>query len=167
MNEKYDSFIRNVADFPKPGIIFKDISPLLAHKMADVIEDLGKLMPLSDIDAFVGIESRGFIFASALAARFKKQFIMIRKKGKLPPPLIKTSYALEYGEDTIEMQKNDIKKNIIIVDDVLATGGTLKAAQKLCLENNYDVKGHAVLINLTFLNQMNQESTPIFSLLNY
>lgn len=166
-NPEYEKLILNVPDFPKPGIIFKDISPLLKYRFEDIINDLGEKLNWNSIDLVLGIEARGFILGSALAIKFNKGFLPIRKKGKLPPPVIGEDYSLEYGADRLEMSLNDKKLNVLLVDDVLATGGTLKAALKLCSKNNYQVAAIAMLINLKFLNSMEAEVDHIYSLLSY
>lgn len=165
--EKYEEFITNVPDFPKPGVIFKDISPLLKHKLDDVITDMGSTINWNEIDVIVGIESRGFILGSAMAVKFGKGLVLVRKKGKLPPPIIAESYSLEYGTDTLEMRENSEVLRVLIVDDVLATGGTLKATKVLCEKNNYHVKGMSVLINLKFLNDFHDQGISVHSVLNY
>ncbi|MFZ4715582.1 MAG: adenine phosphoribosyltransferase [Bacteriovoracaceae bacterium] len=163
----FEDFIVNVPDFPKKGIIFKDISPLLANNFSEVISEMGKLIDWTQIDVIVGIESRGFILGSGLAALYSKGFIPVRKKGKLPPPVISHSYDLEYGSDTLEIKPNATSKRVLIVDDVLATGGTMKAAISLCEKANYKVAGLVVLINLKFLNTFEQEGIKVKSILNY
>jgi adenine phosphoribosyltransferase len=168
MNKKeYEDLIHIVPDFPKPGIVFKDFSPLLKHKLPEIIEDMGKDINWSEIDVILGIESRGFILGSALAMKYNKGFVPVRKKGKLPPPIVSETYALEYGTDTLEMRLNDEKLNAIIVDDVIATGGTLKATIKLCEKNNYVVKGVSALIDLKFLNNLSESDYRIHTVLNY
>lgn len=163
----FEQYIRNVPDFPKAGIMFKDITPLLQHKFEDVVVAMGEGINWNEVDAIVGVESRGFILGAAMASHFKKGFIAVRKKGKLPPPVMSESYALEYGTDTLEMIINDKPARIVIVDDVLATGGTLKAVMNLCQNNKYEVKALALLINLTFLNKFKEEGLPVYSVLNY
>jgi adenine phosphoribosyltransferase len=163
----FEDFIVNVPDFPKKGIIFKDISPLLANNFSEMIAEMGKLVDWTEIDVIAGIESRGFILASGLAARYSKGFIPVRKKGKLPPPVIAHSYDLEYGSDTLEIKPNASSKRVLIVDDVLATGGTMKAAITLCEKANYKVSGLMVLINLKFLNTFEQDGIKVKSILNY
>lgn len=163
----FESHIRNVPDFPKPGIIFKDITPLLQERFHDVIEAMSQGINWSQVDYVVGIESRGFILGAAMAQLNGKGFIPMRKKGKLPPPVIAETYALEYGTDTLEMIKEEKPGRVVLVDDVLATGGTLKAAAMLCERNKLHVEAMALLINLTFLNKFKEEGRPVFSVLNY
>jgi adenine phosphoribosyltransferase len=163
----FESHIRNVPDFPKAGIIFKDVSPLLQERFGEVIEAMSKTINWEEIDYVVGIESRGFILGAAMATLKGKGFIPVRKKGKLPPPVISESYALEYGTDTLEMLVNRQPGRVVLVDDVLATGGTLKAVMNLCGRNNFEVKAMALLINLTFLNKFTEEGHPVHSVLNY
>lgn len=163
----FETHIRSVPDFPKPGIIFKDISPLLQERFPEVIEAMCQNINWSEVDYVVGIESRGFILGAAMAQLKGKGFIPMRKKGKLPPKIIGESYSLEYGTDTLEMIVNEKPARVILVDDVLATGGTLRAALKLCERNHYDVKAMSLLINLTFLNKFKEEGLPVVSTLNY
>lgn len=164
---EYEEFIIKVPDFPKPGVIFKDISPLLQEKLPELIEDLGKGINWKEIDLVLGIESRGFILGSALALKNNKGFLPIRKKGKLPPPVVSMDYDLEYGSDTLEMSVNSKKLNVLIVDDVVATGGTLRAAVQLCKKNNFIVKDITALINLTFLNNLEEQNIKVKSPLIY
>lgn len=159
--------INNVPDFPQAGILFRDVTPLLKDPEAlhYIAENLVKHVDLKSVDYFAGIESRGFIFAALLAQHHKKGFLPIRKAGKLPPPTVKKSYALEYGEATIELAPG--KGKIVILDDVLATGGTLGAAIELSKLAGYDVVDVAVLIDLPFLNQMRFKGRPVHSLISY
>ncbi len=165
----YKSLIKDVPGFPKPGILFRDVSPLLKNSEAltSLCNDFAKMIDLKSVDYFVGIESRGFIFASLLAAKFNKGFVPLRKAGKLPPPVIQESYALEYGEATLEVNAATEKKNVVVCDDVLATGGTLKAAINLCHKAGYQVQDVLVLIDLTFLNEMKFNNRKINSLIQY
>lgn len=163
----FESHIRNIPDFPKQGIIFKDITPLLQERFHEVIEAMSQGIDWSQVDYVVGIESRGFILGAAMAQLKGKGFIPMRKKGKLPPPVIAETYALEYGTDTLEMIKEEKPGRVVLVDDVLATGGTLRAAATLCSKNKLEVKAMALLINLTFLNKFKEEGLPVFSVLNY
>ncbi len=148
------AWIRDVPDFPKPGVLFRDISPLLRHQFSEAIEAMYALYPEAfweTIDVIGGVESRGFILASGLALRARKGFVPIRKAGKLPAPLLARRYGLEYGEDTLEIQPG--QGRMLLVDDVLATGGTLAAAAELAADSGHSVMGLACLINLAFLNQ--------------
>ncbi|MBN8532090.1 MAG: adenine phosphoribosyltransferase [Alphaproteobacteria bacterium] len=147
------AYIRDVPDFPKPGIMFRDISPLLREHFATAIQEMERLFTQEEwnnIDYVAGIESRGFILAAGLAARRHKGFIKIRKPGKLPGPKEKVDYGLEYGTDSLEMQYG--KGRVLIADDVLATGGTLAAAAELTEKTGHSVVGFALLINLAYLN---------------
>jgi len=142
-------FIKEVPNHPKEGILFRDIQPLLADSEAffDAIYEMSELIDMEKVDYFVGVESRGFIFASALASINLKGFKMIRKQGKLPPnDLVSIEYGLEYGRDTIQMQKGSGK--VIIVDDVYATGGTMTAAKLLCELAGYEVIDALCLIDI-------------------
>lgn len=161
------SLIRDVPNFPKEGILFRDMSPLLQSPEAlhFVSAGLVKNVDLSKVDYFAGIESRGFILAAHMAATHKKGFLPIRKAGKLPPPTQRVSYALEYGTAEIELPLG--KGNVMIVDDVLATGGTLQAAIKVSEAAGYNVEAVAVLVNLTFLNQMKFKNAEVISLVQY
>jgi adenine phosphoribosyltransferase len=163
----FESHIRNIPDFPKAGIMFKDISPLLQERFQEVVEAMCEGIDWDNVDHVVGIEARGFVLGAAMAQFKGKGFIPMRKKGKLPPPVITETYALEYGTDTLEMIQSDKPAKVILVDDVLATGGTLKAAMKLCEKNQLHVVNMSLLINLTFLNQFKQEGLPVTSVLNY
>lgn len=148
--------IRVVPDFPKMGIDFYDITPLLQNHIPKVIQALIEALPeglLDSIDCFTAIEARGFIFASLLAGHLGKGVILVRKEGKLPPPVANKSYALEYGLDTLEMQSSLSPAKVLLVDDILATGGTLKAAIDLCESAGHSVVGALVLLDLVDLHQ--------------
>lgn len=149
----YKSFISDVKDFPKPGIVFKDIQPLLANSNAfnAAIKEMSNLVEQPDY--WVGIDSRGFIMASALSMYTNIGLKLIRKQGKLPDRnhvLHSVEYDLEYGSATIEMKPG--KGNVVIVDDVYATGGTMSAAERLCKQAGYNVIDRLVLIDLQFLH---------------
>ena len=174
MISDYKKLIKDVPDFPIPGVLFRDVSPLLqnAQAFSQVATDFSKLIDLEKIDLFVGIESRGFIFAAQLAAKFNKGFLPLRKAGKLPPPVFQKSYDLEYGTATLEISPSPNKGSdqllrVVICDDVLATGGTLQASIDLCRQAGYQVEDVLVLINLTFLNQMKFKDQAIKSLVQY
>ena len=142
-------YIVDVPDFPKPGIVFRDIAPLLRTHFGAVIAALDALFDAAEwraIDAVAGIEARGFILAAALAERRGKGFVPIRKKGKLPPPVVDIAYDLEYGTGVLEMQAG--QGRLLLVDDVLATGGTLAASMVLSRQAGYVVQGVGVLIDI-------------------
>jgi len=148
--------IAEYPNFPKKGILFRDFSPILKDPSALslIADEFSKHFHPKDIDLFAGIESRGFILASVLASRYNKGMIMIRKAGKLPGKTTKLSYTIEYGKDTLEIQKDIIKKGqrILICDDLLATGGTAKASAKLIEKVGGKISGFAFIIELTELN---------------
>lgn len=150
------SFVRDVPDFPKKGILFKDITPMLKapDAFAQVIERLAERYVNHEFDQIVGIESRGFIFGAALALRMNRGFIPMRKPGKLPAETVSQSFNLEYGTDTLEMHKDALNPGdkVLIIDDVLATGGTLEAAAKLVQKVGAEVVEIVTVIELTFLN---------------
>jgi adenine phosphoribosyltransferase len=142
-------FVIDIPDFPKPGILFRDISPLLRRHFSSTIAAVDALFTEQEwnaIDAVAGIESRGFILASALAERRGKGFVPIRKQGKLPPPVVDIAYELEYGTGVLEMQAG--QGRLLLVDDVLATGGTLAASTDLSRQAGYVVQGIGVLIDI-------------------
>lgn len=139
----------DVPNFPRPGILFRDITPLLRAQFEPTIDALERLLNDADwrgIDAVAGIESRGFILAAPLAARRGKGFVPIRKQGKLPPPVVDMEYVLEYGTGILEMQRG--AGRLLLVDDVLATGGTMRAAAELCVHAGYEVGALLALIDL-------------------
>lgn len=160
--------VRDVPDFPIPGVMFRDITPILsnAELFAQTLAQLSSKLGSDAFDTFIGIESRGFILGSALAARMEKGFVPLRKAGKLPPPVEKISYKLEYGEATLEVASGS-KGRVVIVDDVLATGGTLQAAISLCEKAGFEVVDVLVLIDLKFLNQFRFKGREVKSLLEY
>ena len=147
--------IAEIPDFPKKGILFRDISPLLKDPAAFslVVDEFTKVIHPNDVDLFAGIESRGFPLASALALKYNKGMIMIRKQGKLPGVTHKITYSIEYGTATMEIQKDVVKKGqrVFICDDLLATGGTAKAAAKLVEKVGGIVAGFAFIIELSDL----------------
>jgi len=148
--------IAEYPNFPKKGILFRDFSPMLKDPSSlDFISDeFSKYFHPKNIDVFAGIESRGFILACILASRYNKGMVMIRKAGKLPGKTAKLSYTIEYGKDTLEIQKDIIKEGqkVLICDDLLATGGTAKASAKLIEKVGGKISGFAFIIELTELN---------------
>ena len=167
-----DSAIRKVPDFPKPGILFYDITSILAEPKAfayclDTMVDMYKD---EDIDAVAAIESRGFVFAAPFADRLGIPLILIRKKGKLPGKTISKKYQLEYGQAEIEVHPQDVPvgKRVLVVDDLIATGGTLKAATDLVVEAGAKVAGIFGVVGLPFLNyKAILGSIPIRTLVEY
>lgn len=149
------SKLRTIPDFPKPGIQFKDITPLLADREAfnEVVFGLAKRYHAAGLTKIIGIESRGFIFGAALAHSLGLGFVPVRKAGKLPAKVFAESYALEYGEATVELHQDalDAGDRVLIVDDLLATGGTLEATAKLVHQSGARIVGMWLLIELAFL----------------
>ena len=170
--DKIKNSIRTVPDFPKPGIQFKDITTLLQDQDAfkEVIISFYNAFKDKKIDVIVGIESRGFIFAAPLALKLGCRFVLARKPGKLPSETITEEYQLEYGVDSIEIHRDDISKGdrILIVDDLLATGGTAKATGTIIKKLDGEIVSYAFLITLKFLNG-NQllKPDPVFSIIEY
>ena len=172
--ETVKQIIRDIPDFPKKGIVFKDITPLLADAaaFAKVINTLKERYSGKQINAVVGVEARGFIFASALAYALNACTTMVRKPGKLPYKTYRETYSLEYGTDTIEIHQDAFQEGerIVLIDDVLATGGTLAATLNLIRKNfkNVEIEEVAFLIELDFLNGREKlKDTPIHSLIHF
>ena len=149
-------YLPGVPDFPKPGVLFRDISPLLANPLAfkEAIAQLDELAQQFDYSHILGIESRGFIFGSALAHHAHKGLALARKPNKLPLASHREAYGLEYGEDSLEIQQSILPKGakVLLLDDVLATGGTLLAANRLIRSAGFEVAGAVTLLEITFLN---------------
>ena len=174
IKEKLDDVIRTIPDFPKEGISFKDITPLLLdyNLTNDIIDAFISALNGVKVDAIVGVESRGFLFGFLLANKMEVPFIPIRKVGKLPGETIKYKYDLEYGSAEVEVHKNDIKPdwNIVVHDDLLATGGTAVAASELILKLEARVSAFTFVVNLDFLNgkkELEKYTNNIISLTNY
>jgi adenine phosphoribosyltransferase len=167
------SLIRSVPDFPKPGIMFRDVTPLLHHPPAfkAAIEGLAAGFADHPIDCVVGIESRGFMFGSPLAYYWQASFVPARKPGKLPPPVLSQSYRLEYGTDRLEMREQFLTpgSRVLIVDDLIATGGTAAAAAELVKQAGGELCGFAFVIELSFLQgrQWLPAGVPVHSLISY
>lgn len=163
--------IRGIPDFPKPGILFYDISTLLAHPDAWQVTmgRLAKVVGGYQPDILAGIESRGFLVAAPLALKLGCGFVMVRKQGKLPGKTIKHEYELEYGTDTIEIQADAVApgQRVVILDDLLATGGTMSASIALFRKVGADVVSTAAIIELTFLNGRAKLDVPFDALIAY
>ena len=165
-------FIRDIPDFPKKGIVFKDITPLLRdpRALAQAVDAIAAQYAGSRVDAVAAVESRGFIFGAALALKLGAGFIPIRKPGKLPHDTLSESYSLEYGTDTVQMHSDAVGKGdrVLIVDDLLATGGTARAAVNLVTRLGGEVIGAAFVIELGFLGGRKKlGDLPVLALLNY
>jgi len=167
-----ERLIRDVPDFPKPGILFRDITPLLADPagLGLAIELLSQPFRGQRIDVVAGAESRGFIFGAAIARELSVGFVPIRKPGKLPAETLRSEYELEYGTDALEIHTDAVREgqNVLIVDDLLATGGTLAACRDLIQDAGGTIAAIAVLIELAGLSGRDKlGATPVFSLLSY
>src|SRR6266566_3706181 len=170
--EHLKGLIREVPDFPKQGILFYDITTLLKDKLglATLIDALSEHYVGKDVDLVLGMEARGFIFAPALAYRLNAGFVPVRKPGKLPSETVKYDYALEYGTNSLEIHKDAIQKGqrVLIVDDLLATGGTAEATAKLAASLGGDIAGLGFVLELDFLNPREKlRPYDVFSLLHY
>ena len=170
--ERLKMLIRDVPDFPKPGIIFKDITPVLAAPAAfrDAIELMAEPYQRAEIDAVLGIESRGFMFGAPLALQLGAAFVPVRKPGKLPRGTSRVAYALEYGTDALEMHSDSFEEGarVLIVDDVIATGRTAAATVELATQRAAKVVGAVFLMELGFLNgRARLGGLPITALLRY
>lgn len=163
-----ESYVKKYDDFPKPGVSFCDIVPLLNGHFSEAIQAMSDLltpMEWQNVDVLAGIDSRGFIFAGALADKHNKQFLPVRKAGKLPGRVAQETYKKEYGSDAIEMPYG--QGRMVIIDDVLATGGTLRAAANLANKTGYDVQHLMVLIDIRALNQFEWNALKARSVIQY
>jgi adenine phosphoribosyltransferase len=162
---------RTIPDFPKPGILFYDVSPLLAHPAAwqETMNRLAEAVTPHQPDILAGIESRGFLVAAPLALKLGLGFIMVRKQGKLPGATVPYTYDLEYGRDTIEIQADAVKpgQKIVLLDDLLATGGTMSAATQLLRHAGAEVMACACIIELAFLNGRARLDIPTTTLVSF
>ena len=167
--EEIESFIGKVPDFPKPGILFYDISTLIINReaFASSLDQFEKLFTEFNFDSIAAIDARGFIFGSALANKLKLGMMMIRKQNKLPGKKISFEYDLEYGKDTLEINLNVKDKKFLLIDDLLATGGTAGAAVKLIEKAGGNVSCFGSLIELSFLNGRKKLSVPVQTLIKY
>lgn len=161
-------YIASVPDFPQPGILFRDIMPLLRAQLPATVAALDSLLSdeeWSRVDAIAGIESRGFILGAALALHRGKGFIPVRKQGKLPPPVSSLAYRLEYGSATLEMQPGT--GSLVLVDDVVATSGTMSAAAELCQRSGFTVQALVALVDLKLLSQWHWNGLTLRAVLTY
>jgi adenine phosphoribosyltransferase len=170
--DRLKKMIREVPDFPKKGILFYDITTLLKDKtgLATLIDKLSEHYISEDVDLVLGMEARGFIFAPALAYRLNAGFVPVRKPGKLPAECVRYDYTLEYGTNTLEVHKDAIQKGqrVLIVDDLLATGGTAEATAKLAESLGARIAGLGFVVELTFLNGRDKlKNYDVMSLLRY
>ncbi len=165
------TYIVDVPDFPEPGIVFKDITPLLASPVAflQAVDEMAEPFLSSGIDIVVGIESRGFLLAGSIAERIGSGVGLVRKPGKLPRKTVSVTYDLEYGTDSLEIHEDafDTGAKVLIVDDVLATGGTLAASKDLITKAGGDVVGATMLMELTSLGGRSAFSDPLHAVLTY
>jgi adenine phosphoribosyltransferase len=171
-SEQLKSLIREVPDFPKPGILFYDITTLLRDKtgFAQLIDLFSEHYIGKQIDLILGMEARGFIFGPALAYRLNAGFVPVRKPGKLPAATVKVEYELEYGSNALEVHKDAVQKGqrVLIVDDLLATGGTAEATARLATSLGGEIAGLAFVVELDFLNGREKlKPYNVFSLLHY
>ena len=165
-------YIRNIPDFPKEGILFRDITTLLSNseKFKEVIDGLVKRYSGKGIDAVVAVESRGFIFGGALAERLGAGFVPVRKKGKLPHKTLSVTYSLEYGEDTLQIHEDALQpdEKVLLIDDLLATGDTMAAVIDLVKKLKAEIIESAFVIELTDLKgRANLEGVPVYSMVKY
>ncbi|MCM8778405.1 MAG: adenine phosphoribosyltransferase [Candidatus Omnitrophica bacterium] len=172
MKNNFKRYIRSIPDFPRKGILFRDITTLLKNPkiFKKVMDIFAQRYRGKKIDSVVAVEARGFIFGSVLAYKLNAGFVPVRKKGKLPAPTVEVTYSLEYGEDTLALHKDALKKGkrVLIVDDLLATGGTIKAVTELVEKLGAKIVECLFLIELTSLNGRKQlEKYSVFSLIKY
>ncbi|WP_203323810.1 adenine phosphoribosyltransferase [Pseudoxanthomonas beigongshangi] len=169
----WSDLIRDVPDFPKPGIVFKDITPVLADAdgFAEAMAELAEPWRGTALDAVIGVESRGFILGAALARELDIGFVPVRKPGKLPARTLTLDYALEYGSDRLEIHADALPAGarVLVIDDVLATGGTLRTAVALARQQGAEVVGAAVLVELAFLGARERwnDPAPLWSVLAF
>jgi adenine phosphoribosyltransferase len=170
--ENLTALIRDIPDFPEPGIIFKDITPVLADRaaFAELVDALAEPFLELGVDKVAGIEARGFTLATPVAERLGAGFIPVRKPGKLPYETVREDYALEYGTDSLEIHTDaaDTGEKVLLVDDVIATGGTAAAAIRLLRKIGADVVGFSVFIELAFLDGAQKlDGVPLHALVKY
>lgn len=171
ITDKLKEVIISVQDFPKKGINFRDVTPLFAKPelVKEVIDTFAQYLKNKKIDAIVGIESRGYLFGVPLALKMNVPFVLVRKPNKLPRPVYKQEFKLEYGSSTLELQIDDIKQgwNVCVIDDLLATGGTINAAEKLVSKSKANTICSLFLIELEGLGGRKNINSDVFSILKY
>ena len=171
LSKKIEENIKSYPDFPTKGVLFRDILSVLNNPeiFREIIESMSAFSIVKNSDAIVAIDARGFIFGSAIAVNIEKPVIFARKPGKLPGNLISHSYELEYGKNTLCLQKDVVEKydNFCIIDDLLATGGTVSSVEKMLTEYGKHIIGTAVVIELIFLNGKSNLKNPVESILKY
>ena len=171
LSEKLKKVVAAYPDFPKKGVLFRDVSPVLLDPdlLNELVAAISTYPFLLDAEGIVAIDARGFIFGSLLAYKLKKPLLIARKKNKLPGELIEKEYKLEYGLDSLSIQKNSLKgmKKFVIIDDLLATGGTAKCVGDLLKSEGKEILALIVIINLKFLKGEENLSFPVYSQLNY
>ena len=171
LSERLKNSIKDYPDFPKKGIIFKDIMPILANPelFSDLIENLSSYSFYKNTDAIIAIDSRGFIFGSAIAKMIKKPLVLARKKNKLPGLVIERSYGLEYGNDKLCIQESAISpfKKFVIIDDLLATGGTAKCVIDMLKVKRKEILALSVVVELSFLEGSKNLEIPVISEVKY
>ena len=171
LSERLKNSIKDYPDFPKKGIIFKDISPIIADPelFSLLIDKVSNYPFYNATDAIIAIDARGFIFGSAIAKAIKKPLVLARKKNKLPGDLIECKYGLEYGTDSLSIQNSSLNshKRFVIVDDLLATGGTAKCVSEMLKSKNKDILALSVIIELTELKGCENLDMPVYSEVKY
>ena len=171
LEQKLEKLINNYPDFPKKGIMFKDITPILANPeiFSEVIDKMSSYSINQNADAFIAVDARGFLFATAIGLKLSKPVILARKPGKLPGQLLQKKYDLEYGSNSLTLQKNslEIGKEFVIIDDLLATGGTVNCIKEILLNAEKIISGLIVVVELLDLNARSKLDFPIESIIKY
>ena len=171
LEQKLEKLINNYPDFPKKGIMFKDITPILANPeiFSEVIDRMSSYSINQNADAFIAVDARGFLFATAIGLKLSKPVILARKPGKLPGELLQKKYDLEYGSNSLTLQKSslEIGKEFVIIDDLLATGGTVNCIKEILLNAEKIISGLIVVVELLDLNARSKLDFPIESVIKY
>tara|TARA_B100000242_G_C43046072_1_gene488289 strand:+ start:511 stop:1029 length:519 start_codon:yes stop_codon:yes gene_type:complete len=171
LEQKLEKLINNYPDFPKKGIMFKDISPILANPeiFSEVIDRMSSYSINQNADALIAVDARGFLFATAIGLKLSKPVILARKPGKLPGELLQKKYDLEYGSNLLSLQKSslEIGKEFVIIDDLLATGGTVNCIKEILLNAEKIISGLIVVVELLDLNARSKLDFPIESVIKY